>query len=150
MREGPSPFGLGTSRSSGEHGFRTVWRECVRHLILKLKEASHPCAGNHVDLVAYGKVYCSTAITPAIEDKKVSIVPNSRTPKRTNAERGERLISGIPIDKLQKHQKESKQALHAMREIERQRVGGSFFWRRLLPAVAFTIFVLLLRYLLFG
>jgi len=80
----------------------------------------------------------------------VSIVPKCFEPQRTNAERGERLISGIPIDKLRKHQKESKQALHAMQEIERQRVGGSFFWRWLLPAVAFAIFVLLLRYLLFG
>ncbi|MGO9118289.1 MAG: hypothetical protein ACLQPD_11855 [Desulfomonilaceae bacterium] len=77
-------------------------------------------------------------------------MPKCREPQRTNAERGERLISGIPIDKLRKHQKDSKQALHAMQEIERQRVGGSFFWRWLLRAAAFAILVLLLRYMLVG
>ncbi len=77
-------------------------------------------------------------------------MPKCRDPQRTNAERGERLILGIPIDKLRKHQKESKQALHAMQEIERQRVGRSSFWRWLLLAVAFAIFVLSLRALLFG
>ncbi len=76
-------------------------------------------------------------------------MPKWRESQRTNAEQGERLISGIPIDKLQKHQKESKQALHAMQEIERQRAGGSFFWRWLLRAAAFVIFVLLLQHLLF-
>ena len=77
-------------------------------------------------------------------------MPKCREPQRTNAERGERLLSGIPIDKLRKHEKESKQAIHAMQEIERQRVGGSFSRRWLLPAVAIAIFVLSLRYLLFG
>jgi hypothetical protein len=57
-------------------------------------------------------------------------------------------LSGIPVEDLRKRKKESKLALRAMREIERERGGGSFLWWSV-GAAAFIILIMLLLKILF-
>jgi len=52
-------------------------------------------------------------------------------------------LSGIPVEDLRKRRKQSKLALHAMREIENQKQGGSILWW-LLGAGLIIVFIMLL------
>jgi len=39
-----------------------------------------------------------------------------------------RSLSGIPIEKLRRHKKQSEKGLRIMREQQDQKYGGSWFW----------------------
>jgi hypothetical protein len=48
--------------------------------------------------------------------------------KNDQKDSGERMLSGIPVEDLRKRKKQSKLALRAMREIQKERRSGSFLW----------------------
>jgi hypothetical protein len=55
------------------------------------------------------------------------------------------LLSGIPVEDLRKRKKQSKLALSAMREIQNQKHGGSFWWWGLGAALLVIFLVWLMK-----